>query len=173
MRGGSATQARRKCPIRTMQLFRYLVLAAALALAACETVSTRVVPLNPAVQHPPTQNVEILLEKPTRPYVEIALIESRGFSEAALLNDARDKARALGADAIVRIAIERVDYPPVAVYDPWFDPFYWGPYRHGRFPIFPQPWGPYRVVGGGSEYVLKAMAVKYVDAAPVSPTAPR
>jgi hypothetical protein len=146
-----------------MQTSRSLVFLAALLLSACAAVSTKVVPLNPAVQYPPTQHVEVLLERPPRPHVDIALLESRGNSEADLLNDAREKAKALGADAIVRIATERVDYPPIAVYDPWFDPFYWGPYRHGPFPVFPQPWGPYRVVGGGSEYVMKARAIKYTD----------
>ena len=147
-----------------MQTFRPLVLIAALALSACAAVSTRVVPLNPAVQYAPTQNVEVLLQSPTRPHVDIALLESRGYSEADLLNEAREKAKTLGADAIVRTEIERVVYPPVAVYDPWFDPLYWGYYRQRPFPVFPHPWGPYRVVGGGSELVLKARAIKYTDA---------
>lgn len=146
-----------------MQTLRHLVIGAALLLSACAAVSTKIVPLNPALQYPPTQYVEVLLEKPTRPHVDIALLESRGFSEAELLNDAREKAKALGADAIVRVESERIDHPPVAVYDPWFDPFYWGYYRQRPFPAFPHPWGPYRVVGGGSEYVLKARAIKYTD----------
>jgi hypothetical protein len=144
-----------------MKALRFPILAAALLLAACATVTTHVVRLDPAVQYPPTQNVEVLLHKPQRPYVEIALIESRGASEAELLNDAREKAKALGADAIVRLEVERVYHPPVAVYDPWYDPFYFG-YRHFHpFPYSPDPWGPYRVVGGGYSYVLKAAAIKY------------
>lgn len=133
-----------------------------LLLASCATVSTQVVELNPSQRYAPSQNVEVLLQKPARPHVEIALIESRGWSEAELLNDAREKARTLGADAIVKLETERVYHPPVAVYDPWYDPFYWGYYRRGPFPGFPEPWGaPYRVVGGGHSYVLKAMAIKY------------
>ena len=148
-----------------MQTLRPLVFVAALLLSACAAVSTKIVPLNPAVQYPPTQNVEVLLEPPPRPHVDIALLESRGFSEADLLNDAREKAKALGADAIVRIESVRVDYPPVAVYDPWFDPFYFGYSRYRPYPMFAHPWSaPYRVVGGGSEYVLKARAIKYTEA---------
>ena len=146
-----------------MTPLRLGILAAALLLSACASVSTQVVPLNPAQVYPPTQFVEVLLEKPARPYVEIAMLESRGGSEADLLNDARDKARALGADAIVRIETERHYQHPVALYDPWGDPFYWGPYRHRYHPFGPwgHPWGPYRVIPGGYHYVLKAMAVKY------------
>lgn len=141
-------------------LIRSLILAASLGLAACATVSTHVVPLNPAHVFPPTQFVEVLLQKPARPHVEIALIESRGGSEAEMLNDARAKAGALGADAIVRVETERHYHEPVVVYDPWHDPFYWGYYRHGPFPLM-HPWAPYRVIGGGFSYLLKAVAIKY------------
>lgn len=137
-------------------------------LAGCTGVSTQVVELNPAQRFPPTQNVEVLLEKPRRPYIELGLIESRGdfgATEATLLNDAREKARSLGADAILRLETERVYHPPVAVFDPWYDPLYWSYYRNRRFPPFPAPWGPYRVVGGGYEYTLKALAIKYNDVA--------
>lgn len=146
-----------------MTTLRCLVLAMTLALAACATVSTQVVELNPAQKHPPTQSVEVLLQKPTRPHVDIALIESRGGSEAEMLNDAREKAKALGADAIVKLETERIYHEPVAIYDPWFDPFYWGSYRHRPFPPFPHPWGPHRYVGGGYSYLLKSLAIRYGD----------
>jgi hypothetical protein len=140
---------------------RILALAAALLVSACAAVTTHVVPLNPAVQYPPTQNVEVLLQKPQRPHVEIALLESHGFSEAELLNDAREKAKALGADAIVKLETERIYHPPVPVYDPWYDPFYFGFRRYRPYPYYPDPWGPYHVVGGGYSYVLKSVAIKY------------
>ena len=157
--------------MQTLRSYAFL-LASAVVLSACATVSTRVVQLNPAVQHPPTQYVEVLLQEPGRPHTEIALLESRGFSEAELLNDARAKAGTLGADAIVRVEVVRIDHPPVAVYDPWFDPFHWGYSRHRPFPVFPQPWGPYRVIGGTSEYVLKARAIKYAPVEPAPIPAP-
>ncbi len=143
---------------------RVLLAIAVLALAACETVSTRVVELNPAQKHPPTKHVDVFLQKPDRPHTEIALIESRGQSEVEMLNDARDKAQQLGADAIVRTQTHTEYHPPYAVYDPWYDPWFWG-YRYRPFsPFYPHPWSSYRVVGGYHTYVLQAVAIKYRDA---------
>ncbi|MGZ9092869.1 MAG: hypothetical protein ACXW3T_15120 [Rhodoplanes sp.] len=104
----------------------------------------------------------MLLQRPERPHVEIAFLESSGSSEADMLNDAREKARELGADAIVRLDTERVFHPPAAIYDPWYDPFYWG-YHRPWFQPYYHPWGQYRVVGGYYSYVLKAVAVRYTD----------
>jgi hypothetical protein len=142
-----------------------LLLTASVLLGACATVSTHVVPLNPAVQFPPSEHVAVLLQKPTRPHIDIALIESRGASEAEMLNDAREKARALGADAIVKIEIDREYHEPVPVYDPWYGPAYYGYYGYRPWMPYAYPWGPpYRLVGGGYTYVLKAVAIKYTDA---------
>ena len=151
-----------------MQTLRILIAACALVLAGCETVSTKVVQYNPAVTYPPTPSVEVLVQKPTRPHAEIGLVEASGSSEAELLNAAREKARELGADAIVKLETERVWHDPVPVYDPWYDPFYYGFYpRRGWRPYpyawGPYPWGPYRYVGGGYSYVLKATAIRYTD----------
>jgi hypothetical protein len=149
-----------------MRALYSLVAAVALLVAGCETVSTQIVQYNPAVQYPPTQSVEVLLQKPARPHVDIGLIEARGGSEAELLNTAREKARALGADAIVKLETERIYHEPVPIFDPWFDPFYFGYYRHRLFSPFPHPWAPYRYVGGGFSYVLKAAAIRYTDKPP-------
>ena len=149
-----------------MYIVRLLIAVALLALSACATVNTQVVELTPAQKYPPKSptEVEVLLQKPTRPYAEIALLESRGDSEAAMLNDARGKAAQLGADAIVRMETLTEYHPPMAVYDPWYDPFFWGyPYRMYP-PFYPYPWGSYRVVGGYNTYVLKAVAIKYKNA---------
>ena len=145
----------------------FTAICGAFLLAACSMVSTHVVQFDPSRTYTPTQNVEVLLEKPKRPYIEIALLESRGeigVTEPQLLNDARDKARAVGADAIVRIDSERVYHPPVAVYDPWSDAFYWRAYGYRPLPPFAHPWGGYRVIGGGFTETLKAIAIKYGDA---------
>ena len=149
-----------------MKSSRYLAAAFAVLLSGCATVATEVVQYNPAVQYPPTQSVEVLLQKPARPHIEIALIEASGGSEAELLNTARERARVLGADAIVKLETERVYHEPIPVYDPWYDPFYFGYYRHRPFPPFPHPWGPYRYVGGGFSYILKASAIRYTDKPP-------
>ena len=143
-----------------MKTVRIVAVAATLLLGAC-AANTRIVELNPANRFPPTQSVEVLLQKPERPFVEIALIESTGGSEVDLLNDARERAKALGADAIVRQETERIYHEPVVVYDPWHDPFYFGYRRWRPYPFHGSPWGPYRMVGGGYSYILKATAIKY------------
>ena len=79
-----------------MKIQPLLCAFALLLLTACASVTTQVVPLNPARTYPPSQNVEILLTKPNRPHDEIALLETTGalgVSEADLLNNAREKAR--------------------------------------------------------------------------------
>jgi hypothetical protein len=86
-----------------------------------------------------TNSLEVLLEKPSRPYSDVALLESRGelgVPEADLVNDAREKARVLGADAIVKLESERLYRWPVALYDPWFEPYALGWYRYRPFPRY-------------------------------------
>jgi len=145
-----------------MKVIRSFAFILALLLTACATVSTKVVELDPGRKYPPTQRVEVLLQKPTRPHVEIGLLESTGTSEADMLNDAREKARQLGADAIVKLDTERIYIPPTAVYDPfYYDPFYW-PYRRPYFYPY-HPWGAYQVVGGYYSYQMKSVAIKYTD----------
>ena len=149
-----------------MKSLRLLLAAAVLALAGC-AATTRVVQLDPARHFPPTTSVEVLLQKPQRAYIEIALLESEGTSEADLLNDAREKAKTLGADAIVHQGTERIYHPPMTLVDPWYDPLYYGHYRWRPYPFYGSPWGPawgpypYRTVGGGYTYVLKALAIRY------------
>lgn len=141
---------------------------AALVIIGCATVSTRIVPLDPALKFAPSHRVEILLEKPPRPYTQIALLESRGMlggGESELLEDAREKARALGADAIVRLEVEKTLQPPVAIYDPPYSPFF-PRYSLYRYPYFYPPYyGEYRLIGGGTIYTLRALAIKYATEA--------
>ena len=140
----------------------------ALVIVGCATVTTRVVPLDPALKFAPTQRVEILLEKPPRPYTGIALLESRGMvggDESELLEDAREKARALGADAIIRLEVEKTVQQPVAIYDPPYSPFF-PQYSLFHYPHFHPPYyGGYRMIGGGTLYTLKALAIKYATEA--------
>jgi hypothetical protein len=107
------------------QLLSALVIA---ALAGCASVATQIILLDPARPYAPTQNVVLLLDYPQQPHVKIALIEAQGMaggSESELLEAARKKAQALGADAVVRLEVTSVYRPPVRVYDPWYgNPFY-------------------------------------------------
>jgi hypothetical protein len=139
-----------------------LAAVAAFFVAGCTTVSTDVVTLGSGPSLAPSQSVEILLEKPQRPYREIALLESRGVvgdGEAALWQDAREKAQGLGADALIRLEVDKTIQPPTVVYDPFFSPFYAPYYMHDYF--FPPYFTEYHVIPGGVVYTLKTIAIKY------------
>jgi hypothetical protein len=144
-------------------MFRYLAtIVTASLISGCATVSTEIVTLEPGLQLAPSQRVDILLEKPQRPYREIALLESRGMigdSEAALWHDAREKAQLLGADALIRLEVDKTVQPPTVVYDPFFSPFYSPYHMHDYF--FPPYFTEYRVIPGGAVYTLKTVAIKY------------
>jgi hypothetical protein len=137
-------------------------LLAVLLAAACASVSTQIVPLAPALNLAPSTGVEILLEKPKRPHREIALLESRGMvgdTEADLWQDAREKAQAIGADALVRLEVYRTVHHPIVYYDPFLTPYY-SPYYPTPY-FFPNPFPEYRVIPGGVAYTLKSLAIKY------------
>ena len=130
--------------------------------------------LDPAQQYAPTQSVAVLLKLPPQPYTKIALIEAQGMmggSEAELYEEARRKAQALGAGAIVRLEVTSVYQPPVRVYDPWYgNPFYpdyrygYRPFGYYPFAYGPFPYSEYRWVPGGDVKTLKAVAIKYTPA---------
>jgi hypothetical protein len=159
--------------------------AAALALAllaGCASVTTDVTVLDRAQKYAPTEYAAILLEFPERPYAKIALIEARGTiggSEAELLEDARKKAQALGADAVVRLEVIATVLPPTPYYVPAYP--YYGfysrysyPYRSFYYPPYgysPFPSDYYQWIGGGTVQTLKAVAIKYTDT-PGRPTIP-
>jgi hypothetical protein len=78
-----------------------------------------------------------------------------------LLEDARAKAQALGADAIVRLEVEKTVQQPVSIYDPIYSPFF-PAYPLYRYPYyFPPYYGGYHAIGGGTVYTLRALAIKY------------
>ncbi|MGZ5091545.1 MAG: hypothetical protein ACXWCY_01250 [Burkholderiales bacterium] len=63
----------------------------------------------------------------------------------------------------MQLEMERIYSEPVPVYDPSYDPLFYGYYRYRPFPPYPYPWNPYRLVGGGYTYLLKALAIKYTE----------
>ncbi len=154
---------------------KFVLVRALLAvfLGGCASVATRVTLQDPVQKFAPTQSVAILMEYPPRPHITIALIEAQGSlggGEAELLEDARAKARSLGADAIVRMEVSSVYYPPVQIHDPWYgDPFYWH-FRYSRRPFYfyphgysMYPYGDYRRIGGGNVQTLKAVAIRFTQ----------
>src|SRR4051812_495490 len=153
------------CPHTHMRLsaFVAMLMVTAALLAGCATVSTNVTVLDPAQKLAPTAHASILFEFPPQRYTRIALIEVTGRvggTESELLEEARKRAAALGADAAVRVEVTSRYEPPVRVYDPIYaDPFY-GRYRYGYgyrayygYPLYPFaafPQNEYRWVGGGN-----------------------
>ncbi len=83
---------------------RLVAFAAALALAACATQQPKVADTPHGTTYPPTANVEILEQAPSRPYVEIGPIDAPGEPgalRAQVLAQIREKGRQLGADAVI------------------------------------------------------------------------
>jgi hypothetical protein len=142
----------------------------ALLLAACAT-TTSVVMLDPSKQYPPTSSVQILLKAPDRPYVEIAKLESQGIPgepETAVLEDARERAAKIGADAIIVQESSSVYQPPVVMYDPWpvYMPWYYDRWYGYGYPFwyYPSPFGfqPYaHTLPGGNAYTVRSIAIKF------------
>lgn len=93
---------------------KLLVLAAALLLAACAGSPVKVTRLDAVEGRAPSSSVALLREKPQRPYHEIARLELRGQPGAprwTVYEQLREKARSLGADAIVTLGEERKRQP--------------------------------------------------------------
>jgi hypothetical protein len=88
-------------------------------------------------------------------------------SEVAVFAQLRERARQLGADAIVHQETREVYQAPVRVYEPYYDPFFYPrrfiPYRYHPFG---PPYGAFRMVGGGYYTVVKATAIRYDPAPP-------
>jgi len=146
---------------------RILFLVLTLVLGACGT-TTSVVRLDPSKQYPATENVQILLRPPEKPYVEIAKLESRGVvgeTEPEVLEHARERARQLGAEALLVLDVDRAYHPPIVTYDyePWpYLPWYvdrW--YGYGYWPYAPfMGWQP-RTIPGGNSYTVRSLAIRY------------
>lgn len=89
---------------------RSCVLAVALALVACAAPQPDVTRTTSTVTYPPTANVELLEQAPTRPYTEIGTIDEPGEPgalRAQVLAQIREKARQLGADAVIVTDVSR------------------------------------------------------------------
>ena len=148
---------------------RSLIVTLSLVLTACGT-TTSVVRLDPARQYAPTENVQILLKPPDKPYEAIARLESVGTvgeREPEVLEDARERARALGADALIVLDVDRTYHPPIITYDydPWpYLTFYPGRWHGSRYwpyaPPFLYGWEP-RMIPGGHAYTVRSLAIRY------------
>lgn len=123
---------------------RSAFLLAALVLSGCATTSA--VMLESSVQYLPTQNVQILTEAPTRPFKQIAMLEARGPVNTPityLLESMKQKAAAIGADAVIPTQDASTHQQQGLIYNPWL--------------------GGYQTIGGGTLPVIRGVAIKYTD----------
>jgi len=100
--------------------------------------------LNDTQKYEPTQNVEILFDKPNRPYKVIAILESdgaAGMQQNQLLESIRKKAKEIGADAVIPVQGKNQKTPVQLMYNPWL--------------------GGYQTMGGWNKPKLRAVAIKY------------
>lgn len=121
-----------------------LIVIAAFILSGCATTSA--VMLESGVTYPPTQNVEILTQAPTRPFKQIALLEARGPVNTPitdLLESMKQKAAAIGADAVIPTQDASTRQQQGLIYNPWLR--------------------GYQTVGGGTLPVIRGVAIKYTD----------
>jgi hypothetical protein len=110
--------------------------------------STSVVLTDDTVVYPPTEKVEILTEKPNKPFKIIAKLETKGYkgtSQTTILKSMREKAKSIGADAIVPGEDASEFNLPGVIYNPWL--------------------GGYQTIGGGKIPILRGYAIKYISSA--------
>ena len=149
---------------------RVWLLLFVLSLAGC-AARTSIVLLDQTKRYAATSTVEVLLKPPTRPYVEIAKLESKGLigeAEPVVIEDARKRAGEIGAHALILMETSAVYEPPIVMYDPWppYLPWYQDRWRSYRFWYYPPPLAytvePY-TLPGGNVYTVRAIAIRYRD----------
>ena len=131
--------------------------ACVLALGACA-----------APQGAVERQVVLLAEAPQRPYEEIARIEARGApgtQQPDAYAELREKAGALGADAVIKLAERRRHDATPAPHDPPDRPrlgnAYPGPLGAFEPGAFPAEGADLRI--RGPYYVVEGIAIRYLD----------
>lgn len=120
------------------------VLLVALTISGCS--STRAIMLENGASYPPTKHVQILTKAPTRTFKQIAMLEAKGPVNTPitdLLESLKQKAAAIGADAVIPTENTSTQTQPGFVYYPWV--------------------GGYQTIGGGIIPVVRGFAIKYTD----------
>jgi len=88
---------------------KFAIMFLFLTLAGCSTISY--LPSNNIQSYAPSQSVEVLYEKPTKPYVVLGRVSINAMdilSDQTILNRLKQKAMSLGADAIIVDNMQRV-----------------------------------------------------------------
>jgi len=121
-----------------------VLLLVALILSGC--ASTSAVMLEGGATYPPTQNVQILMQQPSRSFKQIAVLEARGPVNTPLtdlLENMRLKASSIGADAVIPTQDASTRQQQGLMYNPWL--------------------GGYQTIGGGTLPVIRGVAIIYTD----------
>jgi len=127
-----------------MKLLNLVFLSYIILITGCAT--TNVVLLDETKKYPPTKSVQILNSIPNRPYEVIAQLETResvGQSLPNLLESMREKAKFVGADAIIPIEEGREKLQQGFIYNPWL--------------------GGYQTIVGGQVPILRGYAIVFLD----------
>ncbi len=128
-----------------------LCLLAAAALAGCVTPTAEVVSYTETFL--PTSHVDLLLDKPARPFKTFALLQDNNGGAPGEINARLEqRAREIGADAVWIISVNDKSVTDWILLDPCFDP------RHFCGPIYQPVRYTYRVV--------RARAIKYLPVTP-------
>ena len=120
----------------------FTLLIIILIISSC--ASTSVVMLDEESSYSPTENVELLASPPTQPYKEMAILEARGPINTPLtdlLNSMKQKAAAIGADAVIYTQDASRHQSPGIMYNPVL--------------------GGYQTIGGGTVPIIRGIAIKY------------
>jgi hypothetical protein len=106
--------------------------------------SADVMILDPAKSYPPTENVQLMLVNPDRPYVMIGIIEAKGSqynNQSQVVRAAQKRAAKIGAHAIIPVTNERKEVNPQII-------------PNGGAPIY---------IMGGTQLTMKFAAIRFTD----------
>lgn len=119
---------------------------AALVFFISGCAQTSAVMLDSRKSYAPTSAVEILIEKPQRNHVVIAMLEATGpvgTPLTQLIESMRLKAQAVGADAVIPTENASRNVPQGIIFNQWL--------------------GGYQTIGGGNLPIIRGIAIKYED----------
>lgn len=121
------------------------IILVATCIAGC--AGADVMLLDPSKSYPPTEHVQLLFDKPKRPYDVIAVIEAKGSqynNESQTVRAAQNRAARIGAHAIILISNESEHVSPQVVPNPVL----------GSPPIY---------IMGGNRVTLKFAAIRFPE----------
>jgi hypothetical protein len=136
----SASRIQKELLTRTIALGSTVIYS--LFVSGC--VSSKAVMRDDSVKFPKSRFVEILDQKPEKPHVVIATLETKGgigVSLPEILEDMRNRAKEIGADAIIPTQDVSEYKSPGIIYNPWL--------------------GGYQTFPGGRVPALRGYAIVY------------